>query len=166
MSGWVSCSASAWAMPGRRRVCRRETVGCRSIGTPCCDGSVVVLRPTDVVVVWQFGGIAGGGRLAIEARVEDGLDAAVAAGAVRDGAGAGGLQPLRADLAAEPQHAHGGTEALFGMAPTAEHLLHGGRGLWADRAGPAQQPIRVPLGLVAMVRGHVRGDRGVPARHR
>ena len=53
-------------------------------------------------MVWQFGGIAGGGRLAIEARVEDGLDAAVAAGAVCDGAGAGGLQPLRADLTTEP----------------------------------------------------------------
>src|SRR5690606_35255308 len=148
MSGWVSCSSSAWAMPGRRRVCRRETVGCRSIGTPCCDGSVVVLRPTDVVVVWQFGGIAGGGRLAIEARVEDGLDAAVAAGAVCDGAGAGGLQPLRADLTTEPQHAHGGAGALLGMTPAAEHLLHRRGGLRPDRFRPAQQPIRIPLGLV------------------
>jgi hypothetical protein len=40
-----------------------------------------------------------------------------------------------------------------------DHLGHGGAGL----AGPADQPLRRPLGVVPVSPGHVLGDRRVPA---
>jgi len=102
-------------------------------------------------------------RLGFQAVPEDGVDALVAEGVQRQGAGAGGFQALRAGARPQAQDAQAGPVALDGVGAGDEDLLHQAGGGGADLLRPADQALGTPLHILPVMAGHVGQHRGVPA---
>jgi hypothetical protein len=109
--------------------------------------------------------------LAVEASLEDGLDAAVAEGLQGEGATAGSFEAIAAVGPSEAEDAQTGAKALLGVRARPQDAIDQLRGGRPGLLGPPQQPAGRPLQVAAMGLGLPRagtGSRG-PAgdgRHR
>ena len=108
-------------------------------------------------------GAGRGERDLIEAVLEDRVDVAIGAGGDAARAGARGFQPGRAVALGQAQDAEARAIALLGMRAVGEDRLDEGRGLRADRLGPADDARGRPLQMALMGLGHVGGVGGVAA---
>src|SRR5688572_10250619 len=124
----MAASLRAWSL---------SSVGALSIVAPL----LVVVPPAHVFVDGGEGELRrGGGRgEPVEAVLEDRIDVAIRARLDRDGAGAGGLEPLRAVALGQAHDAEARAIALLGMRPIRENRLRQRGGLRADGAGPVDE---------------------------
>ena len=99
----------------------------------------------------------------IELVVEDGTDRSVGERADVDGARGGGFQTCDTERSRQAQDAKAGSEALFGVRPVLQDELAERCGCWPDEGGVSADAADGPVGVPAMTRWHVIGDRGVLA---
>src|SRR3954453_11491333 len=125
---------------------------------------MVVARAADVGVVDRRAvrGALGGGPT-IETVVEDGPDRAVGAGADLEGTHAGGLDPLCAEGAGQPDDAETGAGALLGMGPFGQDHVAQLKGRGADPAGLGANTVDRPVSVAPGRGRYVLGKSGVLA---
>src|SRR4051812_22733081 len=93
----------------------------------------------------------------------DGAISAMGAGADLEGPHAGGLDPLCAEGAGQPDDAETGAEALLGMRPFGQDHVAQQKGRGADPAGLGANTVDRPVGVAPMRGRHVLGNGGVLA---
>src|SRR6266403_2582022 len=89
-------------------------------------------------------------RLAVEAVGQDGVDRSVGTGADLEPSFAGGLEPLDAVVAGEPEDAEAGAEALLGVRAAAQDDVDQGGGVGSDRSRLALDALVGPAGVTTM----------------
>src|SRR6185312_5112322 len=97
--------------------------------------------------------------LAIEVVLQDRVDRAIRAGTDLERTTASGFEPFAAIAFGEPQDADAGAEALLGMRAFLQDDLDERRGVAPDLTGFPPQPLRRPVGIASMARGHVLAHR-------
>src|SRR5215203_3779391 len=109
----------------------------------------------DVVVRYR-GPVRGHcGPSAIEVVLQDRVGRAEGARADLERAGASGFQSFAAISLGEPQDTDTGAEALLGVRALPQDDLDQRRGMAADRAGLAPEPLWRPVGIAPVARRHV-----------
>ena len=126
---------------------------------------MLVAGTAQIGVIQQSGGrIVPGGRVVGLAR-EKRRDALAIEDAQFDGSGRDRFEASRIEAAIRAQDAEAGAKPLFGVRPAGEHGADQAFGVGPDLAGPAAEPIRRSLGVMAVGTGHVVGVRAVLAAH-
>ena len=94
---------------------------------------------------------------------QDGGDALGGERAKRDGPGGDGFRPGGVEAAVEPPHTQAGAKTLLGMGAAGEHRHDQPLRVGPDRASPAPEALRRPLGIAPVRARHVIRIGAVPA---